>query len=410
MTSGPHPAGQARSLARLRHDLRTPIGVILGYAEMLLEDEDDLPDEAAEVLRRVLNAGRDLLDLVNRTFDEARFGREATQAGFEAKLRHALRTPTATVVGYAEMLGEDGTLPPQMADDAAQIADAGRRLVALLEGEGGLASAMEDVGGDLPEHPATTLDTTPLRGRVLVVDDNATNRDLLLRQLTRVGLKVETAPGGEEALALLPGADFDLVLLDVMMPGLSGPETLARLKGGELRDLPVIMISSLDDAGGVARCLLLGADDYLPKPFDPVVLRARVRSSLERKALRDVERAYLRGVGVLVAAAAAVEANTFEEAQVGEVAAREDELGRFARVFSRMAGEVRVREQRLQATVRDLRIEIDEVKRAHAVSEISETDYFKSLQERGRQMKRSRAQRAEGRAQGAEGGEPKAEG
>ena len=134
--------------------------------------------------------------------------------------------------------------------------------------------------------------------RLLVVDDNEDNRYTLTLQLELEGYKnVATAEHGEEALLLLDQQDFDLLLLDVMMPKLDGYQVLERLKAQErLHNLPVIMISALNEVASVVRCIELGAVDYLPKPFDPVLLRARVGASLEKKRLRDEVRAHLARV------------------------------------------------------------------------------------------------------------------
>lgn len=134
--------------------------------------------------------------------------------------------------------------------------------------------------------------------RLLVVDDNEDNRYTLTERLRREGyVDLATACDGAEALARLAGEPFDLVLLDVMMPVLGGIETLARLKADErLRHLPVIMISAVGDLERVVRCIELGAEDYLLKPFNKVLLRARIGASLERKRLRDAERAYLAAI------------------------------------------------------------------------------------------------------------------
>ena len=133
--------------------------------------------------------------------------------------------------------------------------------------------------------------------RVLVVDDNEVNRDLLSRRLRRLGHEVECAAGGAEALAMLDAREPDLVLLDVMMPDMNGYEVLERIKRSEtLRHIPVIMVSALDEMASVVRCIELGAADYLPKPFDPVLLRARVGACLESKRLRDRERLHARSL------------------------------------------------------------------------------------------------------------------
>lgn len=139
--------------------------------------------------------------------------------------------------------------------------------------------------------------TTGEPARVLVVDDNEMNRDLLARRLQREGHRVELAVDGVDALARLNGGAFDLVLLDIMMPGMDGYQVLAHLKADEaLRHVPVMLISALDDTDSVVKGLSLGADDYLPKPFNPHILRARVNASLARKHLRDCEQLYARSL------------------------------------------------------------------------------------------------------------------
>jgi phosphoserine phosphatase RsbU/P len=130
---------------------------------------------------------------------------------------------------------------------------------------------------------------------LLVVDDNEDNRYTLTRRLTREGYtNLTMATNGREALDLLQSKPFDLVLLDIMMPDMNGYEVLERMKAdAELRNIPVIMISALSEVESVIRCIELGAEDYLPKPFNPTLLRARLGASLEKKRLRDEVRASL---------------------------------------------------------------------------------------------------------------------
>ncbi|MGK2856218.1 MAG: PP2C family protein-serine/threonine phosphatase, partial [Thermoanaerobaculia bacterium] len=130
-------------------------------------------------------------------------------------------------------------------------------------------------------------------GRLLVVDDVEMNRDMLSRRLRKQGYDVEVAENGARALEALAASEFDLILLDIMMPEMDGYEVLTRVKSDDtLRHIPVIMISAVEDVESIVRCIELGADDYLPKPFNPVILRARVTSSLDKKKFRDRERLY----------------------------------------------------------------------------------------------------------------------
>lgn len=129
----------------------------------------------------------------------------------------------------------------------------------------------------------------------LVVDDNESNRYTLTHRLRREGYnEIAEAGNGHQALKILSERRFDLVLLDIMMPEMNGYEVLERLKSDmSLRDIPVIMISAVDELDSVVRCIELGAEDYLLKPFNAVLLRARVGACLEKKRLRDQEASYL---------------------------------------------------------------------------------------------------------------------
>jgi adenylate cyclase len=128
-------------------------------------------------------------------------------------------------------------------------------------------------------------------GTILIADDNRVNRLLLARGLEQEGHRITFAEHGVEALDLLGRQQFELILLDVLMPELDGYEVLAKLKDDpHLRDIPVIVTSALDEIDSVVRCLEMGAEDYLTKPVNPVLLNARIRASLEKKRLRDQQR------------------------------------------------------------------------------------------------------------------------
>jgi len=131
--------------------------------------------------------------------------------------------------------------------------------------------------------------------RVLVVDDNRLNRLMLAGGVRQEGHEVTEAADGREALARLRAQPHDAVLLDILMPEVDGFEVLAEMRAdAALRPIPVIVVSAQEDLASAVRAIEMGAVDYLPKPFDPVLLRARLRQSLQQKRLRDLEQAYLR--------------------------------------------------------------------------------------------------------------------
>jgi DNA-binding response OmpR family regulator len=337
-----YPTGE---VAELRHNLRTPVNHIVGYAEMLLEDAGDDPDDGRRrPLEGTLQAARRVLQLINESLSS---GRTTIAPADLRALYEALRGPQREIVEAMTPLLQVATTDQQFTADVRKILVAAERLV-----DAGVAGPART-----PEQPAVA--TAAASARILVVDDNEDNREVLRRRLERQGYAVEQAADGLEALARVAAAPFDLLLLDVLMPGLDGFEVLKRLKAGDTTaHLPVIMISALDDMASIVRCIEAGAEDYLPKPFDAVLLRARIGASLEKKRLRDGEREYLAKVQAVIGAASAVESGSYRPGTLADIAQRDDALGRLARVFDGMAVQVRAREERLRDQLDALQREI----------------------------------------------------
>lgn len=218
------------------------------------------------------------------------------------------------------------------------------------------------------------------RIRVLVAEDESAVRQVLQRHLTRLGYEVVEAEDGRVALEIARRETFDLILTDINMPHLDGMALLKELKNAErTRDIPVIVISSQDDLSSVVTCIEHGAEDHISKPYQPLLLRARVRASLDRKFMRDLERDYLRRVAELTAAAEAVERGRFVTGSLDTLAAQSDALGRLARVFDRMVSGFKSREERLHRRLTELRREMgDAGARSGATATISEESPFAS--------------------------------
>lgn len=284
-----------------RHELRTPINHILGYCEMLLE-EPQLPSGFQSGLEAIRAAGRQLMPLISRHFGDDRPEPAPTIEAAKAELRR----PIGDILACAQTLGQT----VQGGVDAAWRADLGRiERAAQTWLDLALANLAPPVGSPTqhsrnhdgaapalagkPDGPGGgSFHGGPVSGRILIADDDPANRDLLSRRLQRHGYQVSEADGGRAALERLRRERFDLLLLDVLMPDLDGREALEEIKADPaLRDLPVIMLSALDQESDIARCIELGADDFVAKPFNPVFLRARIGACLEKKRLRDQERA-----------------------------------------------------------------------------------------------------------------------
>jgi adenylate cyclase len=313
--------------AHLRHELRTPLNAIIGYSEMLLGDADDpgLADYVSD-LNQILSAGHQLLEIINDLLDPNQVASGDVVFNLEslvANLHYKVRIPLNSVIGYSEILLENATdqrLVDLIADlkkihSAAELfLSRVNEIVDFSKIDAGLKASGPEVSdrsslihralASLRELvPDSAAVTGSERGSILVVDDNEINRDLLSRYLERQGHTVQVAPNGRQALEMIATGAFDLVLLDIMMPELNGYQVLQHLKHSETwRDLPVIMISALDEIDSAVRCIELGAEDYLRKPFNPVLLRARVQACLEKKRLRDLKVAQQRQLTELNAA------------------------------------------------------------------------------------------------------------
>lgn len=292
-------------LSRIRHDLRTPINHILGFCEML-QEEEGMPEDFQPDLKRIHAGGRQLLALIQEYFDEATFEEKRHDLH---RLCHELRTPVNHIVGYAELIEEQAEERglAQMLPDLRKIADAGHTWLGLMEEylvrpatnapvtvEGSRVAnpILLQPGIDyISPLPRSATASNTIEGHLLVADDDAANREMLARRLQRQGHRVTLASSGLEVLRLVRTQQFDLVLLDMIMPGLDGYQVLTRMKSDPaMADIPVIIISSLDQENNVARCIEAGAEDYVGKPFNSVFLRARIGACLERKRLRDQER------------------------------------------------------------------------------------------------------------------------
>jgi signal transduction histidine kinase len=186
------------------------------------------------------------------------------------------------------------------------------------------------------------------QGQILVVDDNRMNRIKLSRSLEQQGHGVGLAEDGQQALDMLETHPFDVVLLDIVMPGMDGYQVLERIKSDpDLRGIPVIVISALDEIDSAVRCIEMGAEDYLPKPFNPVLLRARLNASMQKKKLRDLEKAYLQQEVTL--------RHSEKLATLGKMSAgMAHELNNPAAAAQRGAGQLRAAFSKIQQTFQEL--------------------------------------------------------
>jgi DNA-binding response OmpR family regulator len=289
--------GWQRRLGDMRQELRAPADAIRSHSELLLDEARDGGQDAVLAdLEDMGSSARELCDLVERLLDPALARQlfEASDAAARRQLGHDLRHPLTVIKGYSDLIlaeggggrGERfrGRLMPLMTEVGRLLA----QLDAIVDFHttATLSNQLVESFSRADDNDRESETASP--GRILVVDDSAANRDLLSRRLAQQGHEVLVAENGVAALALLEREPVDLVLLDLLMPVMNGFEVLLAIKGdSRLRDVPVIIVSAVVDDDSVIRCLEAGAEDYLPKRFEPALLRARINACLRRKRRRE---------------------------------------------------------------------------------------------------------------------------
>lgn len=221
-----------------------------------------------------------------------------TASEISCELRHEMRTPLNIILGYAELLGEKAKSEGDQGSltDLDKIRAAAQELTRLVDRVGvsptrvghPQLSAEDLAHGHMFEGTLPKIDRTAETGKVLIIEDQADNREVLGRLLSASGHSIELASTGSIGFSKLEectesGTRVDLILLDMRMPGMSGWEVLSKVRNdNRFCGVPVIVISGVDDTETIARCIEMGADDYVTKPFVPSILRARVNACLVR--------------------------------------------------------------------------------------------------------------------------------
>ncbi len=248
---------------------------------MLIEDSPGF-SSASQNLTRIRETARELTRLV-----ETHLSSKTKRTGKAiADLRHEMAGPVHNILQTVGAITSDEGSGIAIADVMA-IGRAAAELLAFAQARRNFSAPETAVNGN--SQPAPSPAAKP--GRILIVDDDRNNREIISRQLKRIGHEVTAVSSGAEALAILLQSRHDVVLLDMLMPKLDGFQVLERLKADpSLREIPVIVISALNEVPGVVRSLEIGAEDYLFKPIDSGLLAARIHSSLEKKRLLDAER------------------------------------------------------------------------------------------------------------------------
>ena len=301
MTTTLHPRSDRlkSGWSRVWNDVRAPLNKLISYGELVAEEATG--DESVfirEQIDELLITCEAILHHTQATFDlPTTEGVNPLEALSQSLLRYHVRLQEIAV--ELERLSA-GELAEDLRNDLRIICQSVLLLgatFASLNVDPGLeqATPIARETRDVPVHSVPRsnqlIAQVEYLGLLLVVDDDEGNRDVLSRRLMRDGYEVMLAESGPQALRMLNRYNFDLVLLDIMMPGMDGITMLNELRRNpQLTQLPVIMITAVDEVEAIVRCIEAGADDYLSKPFNPVLLRARIHALLERKRLLDEQK------------------------------------------------------------------------------------------------------------------------
>jgi len=304
---------------QLRHELRTCLNHIIGYAEILVTDAREYNHERyIPALQGILKKAEKIRKLISFFFGD---DTDLLEIATPDDIRKAFYVPLVQMIGDSRrLLVTFQVQEPILVRDMERLIEMGVQMLDVVEAEI-VELDIEDVQLHVnPEGPEKekepSLDSIPsfkefeaelgdglagmrarIPGHILIVDDSVAVQNLLSRHLSALGHVTRGVSSGPEALEYLQENPTDIVILDVLMPGMTGYQVLREMKKNPaLRELPVIMISSIENSENIAQCIKLGAEDFLPKNFEPVILRARVDACMEKRHLQKQQQVYLQAI------------------------------------------------------------------------------------------------------------------
>ncbi|MEO1122740.1 MAG: SpoIIE family protein phosphatase [Cyanobacteria bacterium J06639_16] len=315
-------------LAFWRHELYAPLNTIQGYSGLIIDELEDQygsrrDDNVIEILSGILKFSKEIQEIIGNTLDSKILDdRECVRNIIdlryllEQKLINKIdqinldvqRILTEYSIGFDsdldKIIKSTHNLKSLLSGNLLWLKDFSptvepsqpeNNFVGLKKSTDQNKSTLSDIEQSLRiiRHTHYDRQYNPQDFKILVVDNNRSNQELLYRQLEREAYHVDTVESGEEAIQVIQDKNYDLILLDIIMPGLNGYQVLHYLKCSQWKNIPVIMISSLNEIDSITKCIEMGAEDYLPKPFNFTLLRARIDACLEKKDLQDQEKIFI---------------------------------------------------------------------------------------------------------------------
>lgn len=295
-------------LFQLRQELGIPINAIIGYSEIIIEEITEISQDVTylQELKQIRACGVELLASVNTFFEPTKFTRDwqdLQQIISNPQLQAQLAKPTQVVIDRSQQLislvdknfvlevEEINRAANQLLQEIPKLIEVATSNIKLLE------STVLDVSTNvvINRFSVDREQLSPAKSyKILVVDDSTINREILADQVQAEGYQTGTAKDGKQAIQMIQTGSFDLILLDIIMPEIDGYQVLRWIRHSPWKHIPTIMISALEQTDSVVKCIEMGAADYLTKPFNSTLLKARLGACLEQKRLRDLESIYMR--------------------------------------------------------------------------------------------------------------------
>ena len=295
---------QLPELSQLRHELCTLINAIVSYSEIIIKEIEDigLDVEYLKEIEQIRACGIKLLTSIDTFLNPTALLNsrlDVKKIVGNPELRSELEKPTQLVISNCQQLVD--SIAVNFVSDLEKINAAANKLLQEIEL---LVKTPLQLVPEISEAKTLAKNATssyeasaskPLENQytILIVDDSAVNRALLSHQVLEQGYQIATAVDGKQAIAMIQTGAYDLILLDIIMPKIDGYEVLQWIRASPWQHIPIIIISALDQLDSVVRCIQMGAADYLAKPFNHTLLKARLEACLEQKRLRDRESFYL---------------------------------------------------------------------------------------------------------------------
>ncbi len=301
---------QLSLVSRLRQELGMPINAIIGYSELIIEEIEDVDRdfEYLDELEQIRECGVELLTSINTFFDSAKSPGSQLKLPTivnNHKLRIELEKPTQLVIDNCQQLislieGDFAVELEKINSAANKLLQEINILIEITSSETNIDPEILDAAtevmtdGNLLSMINLEASAEACNYTILIVDDSLANRKFLASQVEAQNYQVATAANGKQAIQMIQTGSYDLILLDIIMPEVNGYQVLEWIRDSPWQHIPTIMISALDQIDSVVKCIEMGAADYLAKPFNSILLKARLEACLEQKRLRDQESLYIK--------------------------------------------------------------------------------------------------------------------